>query len=179
MKLKKVIRLIGIVFVLIVFSVIISCSPAVSGNYAVTINEKDQVTQTYYSKNASYSFRAFLENPEENVKASRAARAARMAQGEDETLTENDMFAEMWESLTDEEKSMMQENAGSIEMVQDFTLAVDAESETGRAALLGDSSSLQALTELYRYNARLEDVFANLTLPISFVEETVPEEIDV
>ncbi|MBQ9630744.1 MAG: hypothetical protein IJR49_04080 [Treponema sp.] len=157
-----------------------SCSPAIDGKYNYNENAKsNELTKTYYSRDTTKSFLVFLQNPEENVKASRTARAARSAIGEDTSLTENDMFAEIWESLTEEEKLMMSKNASSVEVTQDFALAVDSSSETGRAALLGDSSSLDALTELYRYNARLEDAFKNLTLPISFVEESFPPDTDI
>ena len=75
-----------------------------------------------------------------------------------ETATPEEMaFAQLWDSLTEEERRLMVENADSVEIRQDSYIAVDAESQAGRNALAGDTADLEAAAARYGFVARLED----------------------
>ena len=134
----------------------------------VAVNNDNQVAVAYHNKDVSQGFREFLKNP---AASSRSAL-------EDGTATPEEMaFAQLWDSLTEEERRLMVENADSVEIRQDSYIAVDAESQAGRNALAGDTADLEAAAARYGFVARLEDWCGGMTVPASLVPGELGEEL--
>ncbi len=165
----------------VAFLGITSCSPSLLENETPVTNEVTGPSRTYHSKDGSEAFLLFMQNPEENTVASRSARAARSLSGEPYVPTEEDMFAEMWESLSDSEKQMLKENAEDALVSFDSVLAVDEGSPVARSVSLGDDSVLSNMTALFGFTAVLEEWFEGKELPLSVVyaENDMPEDFTV
>ncbi len=135
---------------------------------SVSVTEDNQVAVAYHEKDVSQEFREFLKNSPAN---SRSAL-------EDGTATPEEMaFAQLWDSLTEEERQLMMENADSVEIQQDSYIAVDADSQAGRSALAGDTADLEAAAARYGFVVRLEDWFGGMTVPASLVPGELGEEL--
>lgn len=160
-----------IFLMMVALATFVGCSQHINiGRHSasVSVTEDNQVAVAYHEKDVSQEFREFLKNPPAN---SRSAL-------EDGTATPEEMaFAQLWDSLTEEERQLMMENADSVEIQQDSYIAVDADSQAGRSALAGDTADLEAAAARYGFVARLEDWFGGMTVPASLVPGELGEEL--
>lgn len=130
---------------------------------------ENQVSKEYYSKDVSASFSKFLENPEEIARSCRSA----LADDEERELTDEEMFAGLWDSLTEEEKQKVMENSDSVELSLNGIVAVDEDSSVGRAALAGDYSGLDNIAAMYGFMQKLNDWFKDYTISIELLPENL------
>lgn len=130
---------------------------------------ENQVSKEYYSKDVSASFSKFLENPEEIARSCRSA----LADDEERELTDEEMFAGLWDSLTEEEKQKVMENLDSVELSLNGIVAVDEDSSVGRAALAGDSSGLDNIAAMYGFMQKLNDWFKEYTISNDLMPESL------
>lgn len=130
---------------------------------------ENQVSKEYYSKDVGASFSKFLENPEEITRSCRSA----LAEDEERELTDEEMFAGLWDSLTEEEKQKVMENSDSVELSLNGIVAVDEDSSVGRAALAGDSSGLDNIAAMYGFMQKLNDWFKGHTIGQNLMPESL------
>jgi len=131
--------------ILLSFFVFISCSQSILDNTKSTKSEieinEDSISKKFYTKNLTKNFTSFLENP--TAISSRTA-----ADG----LSEECLFTEMWNDLTEEEQNMLLENAANLEVSKDSLLSVKNDSPASRAALNGDTTEIDSIAAIYSYN---------------------------
>ena len=147
MSIRNVVFLCGLGF-------IISCNNPSLADYS--INEKEnQVEKNYFTKDVKNSFLTFLEDPDSKTQKHRSAISSK----ENVELTEEEMFAGLWDSLTEEEKQQVLENSDEMEISFDASVAVDADSSIGRSVLTGDNTDLENMAILYGFTHKLKDWF--------------------
>jgi hypothetical protein len=167
----KALKMMTFLTAAVVVVVYASCTAATQNVQVTTGTDgNNEVAKTYFTKDTSSGFQAFLTDPEGNCATSRAAAA-----DSDGTVTETDMFAGLWSTLTEEEKEMVLESPEKASVSCDSSIAVDADSATGRAALDGDNTKLEDLAILYEYTAKLQDWFGDRELPLSLVPDSIPD----
>lgn len=152
------------------------CSESItepSENSLVSITENNEIAKSYFLKDTTGSFKEFLKNPDENAQLTRTARSAAT---EDAIITENDLFAALWDSLTEEEKSMVVQNAENATVACDSELALAADSFIGRAVLTGDCAELDNLAVIYGFTAKLQDWFGGVSIPRNMIPESLPDD---
>lgn len=133
---------------------------------------ENSIIKKCYSKDSSSDLLVFLNNnPEESVSAHRSA----FPSDNENKLTKEEMFAQVWESLTEEEKEQLLENQTEATMCFENSIGINKETEIGRAALEGDTSELDNAARYYGLICRLEDNFGDKYIPAKFA----PEELGI
>jgi hypothetical protein len=156
----------GVICVLLagitVFTVIQGCSffDVPEGNYTV---DGDQVGLTYYSKDATNNFMAFLQNP-------KSVSPARNVSDPDDPVevTDADGFAGLWAALTEEERAQILANPGAINLEIDESVSVSADSELGRAITARNARTISELTGRFEIIAQLKDWFQDKEVPYTY-----------
>jgi hypothetical protein len=151
-------------------------APLPKGNSA----NGDQVELTYYSKDATANFLAFLQNP-------RAASSARsvLEPGESVEVTDADVFAGLWAALSEEERAQVLANPGAIDIEIDESISVGADSELGRAITARNAGVITELAGRFKLLAQLKDWFGDKEVPYTYagiesgIVETVPANLAV
>ncbi len=129
----------------------------------------NEVSRTYFSKDTTKNFKKFLQNPEENVRKIRAVRSENVA--DTSTVSEGELFASLWESLTTEEKQMLYTNPDKVVVQCDSHLTVSEDSLVARYVRSKSADLLGEMVVVYGFNARLNDLFNGKTLPLSLLPE--------
>lgn len=130
----------------------------------------DSLIKTCYSKDSSSEFFTFLNNnPDEIVSTYRAA----FPNNNENQLTKDEMFAQIWESLKDEEKKKLKENFSEAKMFLEKSIGVDKESELGRAVLEGDSLELENTAKRYGLMCELDDYFGDVFISAKYAPENL------
>lgn len=139
---------------------------------------ENQIAKKCYETDATSSFAEFLKNPDENVRAIRSARAATESDAENVELSEEEMFARLWESLDDEEKNNILSNTDELSLSVENFVSVDKESEAGRAIIIDeDTSVLDQAAAMYGFMYRLQDLFKGISVSSNYLPEEIrPEE---
>lgn len=139
---------------------------------------ENQIAKKCYETDATSSFAEFLKNPDENVRAIRSARAAAGSDAKNVELSEEEMFARLWESLDDEEKNNILSNTDELNLSVENFVSVDKESEAGRAIIIDeDSSVLDQAAAMYGFMYRLQDLFKGISVSSNYLPEEIrPEE---
>ena len=119
---------------------------------------KDSVSKKYYTKDVSKDFSSFLNNPQNY--------SSRAAENEE---SENSVFIEMWNNLTEDEKEMLINNADRIEVSKDFLLSIENDTPIGRAVLSGDTTEIDLVAAVYSFNEWLIDYFGNIKVDLSLL----------
>jgi hypothetical protein len=123
-----------------------------------------KVMVNYYSKEAGESFAEFLKNP---VAAAPSRSVAEP--GEYVEMSDGELFASLWASLTDEERAKVLENADTAEVEINDAIGVDADSETGRGLLARNSAEISDLIAGLEFAAKLKDRLNDREVPLSYV----------
>lgn len=146
---------------------IFSCKEPLISKLNYNTDLENQVSKEYYSKDVSKSFSDFLKNPEEITRNYRNA----LIENEERELTEEEMFAGLWDSLTEEEKQTVIENSDSVELSLNGIVAVDETSSVGRAALTGNFSGLDNIASMYGFMQKLNEWFKDYTISQNLLPE--------
>lgn len=160
------------IFVLAVLNLFVSCRQLNSKlDERKTFDEtENSIIKKCYSKDFSSDFLAFLNgNPEESVSVHRSAVPA----DNENKLTKEEIFARIWESLTDEEKEQLLANSSETTMSFENSIGIDKDTEIGRAILDGDSFELEQTAKRYSLIYKLEDNFDNQYISAKFAPETL------
>ena len=109
---------------------LVSCSSPLrnqSGSIVIdTTIPDDEVSRTYFTKDTTTNFKQFLRNPEENVRKIRAVSSENTVDAS--VIPEDELFAGLWESLSEEEKQMIRDNPDKAVVQCDAHLTVDNDS---------------------------------------------------
>lgn len=169
---NKKLKFLFTIFTFLLFTT--SCNQVEIDSEVLIDSEKfeNQVVKQFYEKKENSKFLNFLKNADENVRAYRSS----VPSFDEKELTEEEIFARVWESLSDEEKSNFQNNADEIDFSMGAFLAVDKESDLGRAALSGDSSNLEQAAAMYGFLYKLNDLFKGQTISSNFLPEEIKTE---
>ncbi len=165
-------KILTLIFVSVLGSLLfISCNHQAVVIDSSEIKRDDSfVTKKYYEKNAKESFSLFLINPDENSERAINARITRLAEdGNQEGYTEDEIFAEMWITLSDAEKRMIIENSDELEVTVESSIGVEENSSIGRAALNGVTDELDSLAEYYGILETLKDIGNGKIVPKSIL----------
>ena len=150
--------------ILLPFLVFISCSQSILDNTKSTKSEieinEDSISKKFYTKNLTKNFTSFLENP--------TAISGRTAA---DGLSEECLFAEIWNDLTEEEQNMLLENAANLEVSKDSLLSIKNDSPASRAALNGDTTEIDSIAAIYSYNEWLNDYFGSYMTTLTIKDE--------
>jgi hypothetical protein len=117
-------------FFIVVVLVMQGCSMLNQPDQQSVESVDGKVMVNYYSKNAGESFVGFLKNPVATV-PSRSV----LEPGEYVEISDEELFASLWGSLTDEERADLLENVDTAEVEINDAIGADADSEAGRALL--------------------------------------------
>ena len=143
----NVLFLIGIGF-------LISCNNPSLEDYS--INEKEnQIEKNYFTKDVKNGFLNFLEDPDSKTQMHRSV----ISSTSNQELSEEEMFAGLWDSLTEEEKEKVLENSDEVKISFDASISFDADSSIGRSVLSGDNTDLENMSILYGFTHQLKDWF--------------------
>ena len=122
-----------------------SCAQQIKVNKGSGISfYNNLIKKNYYKKDAKSSFSEFLKNPDDNSRRALNARAARLAEEDCSTkITEEEMFAQIWTELSEDEKEMILKNTENINIQFESAIGVNANSSVGRAATNGDTRQIE------------------------------------
>ncbi len=166
--------------IIVVSALFASCSQISqkSGLQTGCTEFENQIVKKCYEADATSSFAEFLKNPDENVRAIRSARATAESGAENVELSEEEMFAMIWESLDESEKADILSNADELNLSSENYVAVDKESEAGRAIVIDeDTSVLDQAAAMYGFMYRLQDLFKGTSVSSNCLPEEIrPEE---
>lgn len=154
-------------FLVCIIFLIVSCRSEVPESYVLT-KENDTIQAVYYTKNKNEEFLNFLNNPEKIRKNYRSA----VEKEKNTELTENEMFALLWEALSEKEKNNVMENIDKVEITIESSLGVPKDSTMGRA-ILDNTESLDSICAVYRFTEILKEEFKDITVPASIVKSSV------
>ena len=161
----------------IILLALVSCSSPLrnqSGSIVIdTTIPDDEVSRTYFTKDTTTNFKQFLRNPEENVRKIRAVSSENTVDAS--VIPEDELFAGLWESLSEEEKQMIRDNPDKAVVQCDAHLTVDNDSPVVRSVHTNNTDLLGEMTAFYGFNAKLNDLFKDKTLPVSLLPETFPD----
>ena len=95
---------------------ITACSQQVLNIGENGLTEEDGViSKVYYEKDAKNSFLDFLKNPDEKIAESMNNKVSRAVSVDSQNcISEDDMFAQLWLELSEDEKNMIFENIETI-----------------------------------------------------------------
>ncbi len=156
------------VFLLTIFILFSSCTQIDNIVNEEIVETENSIIKKCYSKDSSSDFLAFLnDNPEESVSAYRSA----FSTNNENRLTKEEIFVQIWETLTDEEKNQLLENASEVTMCFENSIGVDKDSDIGRAILNGDSLELEETAKRYGLIFKLDDYFGNKYISARFLPE--------
>lgn len=74
-------------------------------------------------------------------------------------IPEDELFAGLWESLSEEEKQMIRDNPDKAVVQCDAHLTVDNDSPVVRSVHTNNTDLLGEMTAFYGFNAKLNDLF--------------------
>lgn len=133
---------------------LISCNNPSLEDYS--INEKEnQIEKNYFTKDVKNGFLNFLEDSDSKTQMHRSV----ISSTSNQELSEEEMFAGLWDSLTEEEKQKVLENFDEVKISFDASISVDADSSIGRSVLSGDNTDLENMSILYGFTHQLKDWF--------------------
>jgi hypothetical protein len=118
---------------------------------------------TYYSKDATSNFMAFLQNP----KPASSARSV-LEPGDSVEVTDTDIFAGLWAALTEEERARVLANPEAVSVEIDESISADADSELGRAIKARNAGTISELTVRFKFFAQLKDWFQDKEVPYTY-----------
>lgn len=114
----------------IILLALVSCSsPLRNQRGSIVIDTTipdDEVSRTYFTKDTTTNFKQFLRNPEENVRKIRAVSSENTVDAS--VIPEDELFAGLWETLSEEEKQMIRDNPDKAVVQCDAHLTVDNDS---------------------------------------------------
>ncbi len=153
-----------LVIIVCITSMFFGCKQNLSERYSSKIGDieisKDSVSKKYYTKDVSKDFSSFLNNPQNY--------SSRAAENEE---SENSVFIEMWNNLTEDEKEMLINNAEDVEVSKDSLISIKSETPVGRAALNGDTTEIDLVSAIYFFNEWLNENFGNMKIDLSLLNE--------
>lgn len=148
-----------------------SCAQQIKVNKGSGISfYNNLIKKNYYKKDAKSSFSEFLKNPDDNSRRALNARAARLAEEDCSTkITEEEMFAQIWTELSEDEKKMILKNTENISIQFESAIGVNVDSSVGRAAANGDTRQIENLAEYYGIIETLKAIGENKKIPASYL----------
>lgn len=158
----------------IILLALVSCIPPIKNQkepIVIDTNIADnEVSRTYFTKDTTKNFKIFLRNPEENVRKIRAVSIENAA--DTSAIPEDELFAGLWETLSEEEKQMLCDNPDKATVQCGAHITADNGSAIVRSVHSKNGDLLGEIAAVYGFTAKLNDVFKDKTLPVSLLPES-------